>query len=51
MDGKDLIAFGVPQGKRIGEILKDLLDLVIEDPSKNTKEDLLSYIKEHYLNE
>lgn len=51
VDGKDLIAFGVPQGKRIGEILKDLLDLVIEDPSKNTKEDLLSYIKEHYLNE
>ena len=50
VDGKDLLAFGVPQGKRIGAILTDLLDLVIEDPSKNTKEVLLDYVREQELN-
>lgn len=48
-DGKDLIAAGVKQGKQIGEILSDLLELVLEEPEKNTKETLLSYVKEVYL--
>lgn len=46
VDGKDLIAAGVPQGKQIGEILKELLELVIEEPEKNRKDILLAYVKE-----
>ena len=48
-DGKDLIEAGVKQGKQIGEILSDLLEIVIEEPEKNTKETLLSYVKEMYF--
>ena len=46
VDGKDLIAAGVAQGKQIGEILSDLLEIVLEEPEKNTKETLLSNVKE-----
>lgn len=48
-DGKDLIAVGVKQGKQIGEILSDLLEIVLEEPEKNAKESLLSYVKETYF--
>ena len=44
IDGKDLIALGVPQGKRIGEILKELLDWVLEDPGRNERELLLARV-------
>lgn len=39
--GSDLIQAGMKPGKEIGELLKQLLTLVMEDPSKNTKEYLL----------
>ena len=42
--GRDLIAAGVSPGPRLGEILNRLLELVIEDPEKNTKEELLKHI-------
>ena len=45
------MAAGVKQGKQIGEILSDLLEIVLEDPEKNTKETLLAYVKETYLQE
>ncbi len=44
--GDDLIAEGVPKGKKIGEILNALLDEVLTDPSKNEKDYLLSRVKE-----
>ena len=49
VDGKDLMAAGVEQGKQIGEILSDLLEIVIEAPEKNHKEELLSYVKETFF--
>lgn len=49
VDGKDLIASGVKQGKQIGEILSELLEIVLEEPEKNTKEALLSHVKETYF--
>ena len=49
VDGKDLIAAGVALGKQIGEILSDLLEIVLEEPEKNTYETLLSYVKETYF--
>ena len=42
--GDDLIAAGVRPGPDVGERLKQLLDEVLEDPSRNTKEYLLSRV-------
>lgn len=42
--GSDLLAAGVTPGKEIGETLNRLLELVLDDPDKNTKEYLLSQI-------
>lgn len=49
IDGKDLLEAGVKQGKQIGEILNQLLELVLEEPEKNQKETLLAYVTENYL--
>jgi hypothetical protein len=43
--GNDLIAAGVPEGPEIGARLRNLLDAVLEDPAKNTKEELLGMVK------
>lgn len=40
--GKDLIEAGVKPGKEIGELLAQLLELVLEDPERNEKETLLA---------
>jgi putative nucleotidyltransferase with HDIG domain len=39
--GDDLMAIGVPAGKRMGIILNELLEAVVEDPEQNTRESLL----------
>ena len=41
IDGEDLKALGIEPGAKMGEILRKLLDMVIEDPLLNTKEKLL----------
>ena len=46
IDGSDLLAAGVPQGKAIGEKLQGLLELVLEQPERNTREYLLSQINQ-----
>lgn len=43
--GKDLIEAGMKPGKEMGEKLRKLLELVIEEPELNTKEELLKYVK------
>ena len=42
--GEDLIASGVRPGPDVGERLKQLLDEVIDDPARNTREYLLSRV-------
>lgn len=44
LDGKDLIALGMKPGKELGETLQRLFDYVLEDPKKNTREDLIEYL-------
>lgn len=44
VNGSDLIAAGMRPGKAIGETLHKLLEIVLEEPSLNTKEYLLSQI-------
>lgn len=41
VNGKDLMAEGIPAGKEIGRILRELLEAVLEDPALNEKEKLL----------
>ena len=41
VSGNDLIAAGIPSGKMMGRILKELLETVLDDPAQNTREKLL----------
>ena len=43
--GADLIAAGVKPGPKMGDILKSMLDKVLDEPEANTKENLLKYMK------
>ena len=38
ISGKDLIAMGVPQGQKIGQILNALFEEVVDEPQRNTSE-------------
>lgn len=44
VNGSDLIAMGMKPGREIGEKLQTLFELVLEDPTCNTKDFLLSQI-------
>ncbi len=42
VDGGDLIAIGFEPGRRLGSVLNELLDEVVDDPQLNTRDELLS---------
>ena len=44
--GSDLMALGMPAGKEIGVLLKELLEIVLEEPERNRREELLSICRE-----
>jgi tRNA nucleotidyltransferase/poly(A) polymerase len=44
--GDDLIAIGIPPGKAMGEILRRLLEEVLDEPWRNTRERLLERARE-----
>ena len=46
VNGKDLIDMGVPQGQRIGEILKAVFDEVVDNPELNDRDYLLNRVKD-----
>jgi len=41
ISGNDLISIGIPSGKKLGIILNELLETVLDDPAQNTREKLL----------
>jgi poly(A) polymerase/tRNA nucleotidyltransferase (CCA-adding enzyme) len=41
INGEDLASLGIPRGPVMGEILKYLLETVLDDPSQNKKEQLV----------
>ena len=45
INGEDLIKLGFNKGKEIGDTLKFLLDLVIENPNLNEREELIRVAK------
>jgi tRNA nucleotidyltransferase (CCA-adding enzyme) len=46
VDGNDLLKLGFTEGPRLGEVLRLLLDDVIDDPSRNEREHLLERAQE-----
>jgi tRNA nucleotidyltransferase/poly(A) polymerase len=46
VDGGDLIALGMRPGPRFGEILQELMEWVLDDPSRNRREVLLDRVRE-----
>ena len=51
VNGSILMEEGFPKGKQMGEILKALLEEVLEDPEKNQKDILLRIAKERFPQE
>jgi tRNA nucleotidyltransferase (CCA-adding enzyme) len=45
INGHDLAALGVPPGKEMGQMLEKLLDIVLREPEKNTRETLTAYCR------
>lgn len=45
--GTDLMELSIPEGPEIGKILKELVEVVLDDPSLNTKEALLDIVKKN----
>lgn len=41
VNGKDLMDIGIPSGKKIGVVLNELFEAVLEDPDMNNREKLL----------
>lgn len=48
INGNDIKSLGFSQGKIIGKILRDLEDLVLDDPEKNKRDYLIDYIDKNY---
>lgn len=51
INGNDLISIGIPGGRKIGKILMDCLNQVINERIQNNKEEMIRYVKEIFLNE
>ncbi len=49
INGQDLINLGVPEGRQIGIILKDLMKIVLKNPELNTKESLIEIVKNRFV--
>lgn len=45
VSGSDLIAAGIPKGPELGHALQRLLDFVLDDPTRNTRDALLRHAK------
>jgi tRNA nucleotidyltransferase (CCA-adding enzyme) len=46
ISGRDLIELGIPEGRKVGEILKQLFDEALDDPSMNVRDQLLNRAQE-----
>ncbi|MEG1505619.1 MAG: hypothetical protein RR369_04720 [Lachnospiraceae bacterium] len=50
VSGRDLIEVGMSPGAKLGEMLQQLLEKVIEEPDRNQKEELLNDVRSHLQN-
>lgn len=49
VSGRDLKKMGIKPGPKMGKILNDLLEMVLEDPSLNDKDILTGIVKKKYI--
>ena len=49
IDGNDLIRIGIPQGKLIGSILAEVLEMVIDGELENDREKILEFTERKYI--
>lgn len=47
--GKDVMALGISQGSQVGDLLEVLFAYVVENPEKNTKEELITLAKKYIV--
>ena len=45
LSGNDLMKLGIPEGRKLGECLQKLFDMVLSDPSLNTRDKLTEIVK------
>jgi hypothetical protein len=48
LNGYDLMDLGYPQSSVLGNILKAMVELVLDDPGLNTRESLIGWVGEHF---
>lgn len=49
IDGRDVMeVLGIPPGPQVGALLRELLEIVLDDPSRNRREDLIDILPELY---
>lgn len=48
LNGHDLMEMGIPAGPQMGSILKALMQVVLDDPTKNEKETLKALVQEEF---
>ncbi len=46
INGHDLQRLGIPPGPRMGQLLAHLLDQVLDDPSRNTRDTLIDWVQQ-----
>jgi len=49
ISGSDLIQLGVNQGKQIGIIINELLEIVLQNPEANSKEGLIKIVRDKFI--
>ena len=50
IDGNDLMEIGIPQGKLIGSILAEVLEMVIDGELENERDRILEFAERKYIN-
>jgi tRNA nucleotidyltransferase (CCA-adding enzyme) len=50
IDGNDLNDLGITPGKIYKDIFQSILSLVINEPHRNTKEELVKFVRKNYVN-
>ena len=46
VSGRELMELGMKPGRELGAMLSELLEYVLDDPERNTKENLCKYVRE-----
>lgn len=44
IDGNDIMELGIPEGPEVGRVLKQLVELVLDEPGRNTREQLVAIV-------